>query len=462
MSLSDLEDAFVNVSFDDQPREQPAYASTAVGDGPKDEFDVWTDHTSAKRSDAEVVMYNALRKLYPGHTVLSTHDWSNSILTFPEAFVMPDPDQDSIIRPVFLPLPKNAPMPGVIGEDTAFASYIVAWREFEFRYVVCQYPLGFGIVSQQFIIHKGPEANIHLLIVEAGGWAHELHNEIWVYEQGYWRKDASLWVEVQKANWDDVILKKSFKDQIQNDVNGFYQQGKVYKELGIPWKRGILMHGPPGNGKTISMKAIMKSAPATPLYVRTFQNYRGPEAAMKDVFDKARQNSPCLLVLEDLDNLIDATTRSFFLNQLDGLGDNDGMLIIGTTNYLDRIDPSLSKRPSRFDRKLLFDDPDREERTLYVKYWQRKLKSNDKLEFPDSLVKEIAGMTSGFSFAFLKEAFVSTLVLIATGTERRSFGDAIKNTIQNLRKEINDDDDDDVALPAALSSSSFFRQFVKQ
>lgn len=69
------------------------------------------------------------------------------------------------------------------------------------------------------------------------------------------------------------------------------------------------------------MKAIMKTAPATPLYVRNFRHYRGPEAAMKArysslscivlcltqiqiVFEKARQNSPCLLVLEDLDSLV--------------------------------------------------------------------------------------------------------------------------------------------------------------
>lgn len=57
---------------------------------------------------------------------------------------------------------------------------------------------------------------------------------------------------------------------------------------------------------------------------------------------------------------------------------------------------------------------------------------------------------------------MSTLVLIATGTETRKFGDAVSNTIKNLRKEINDDDDgDDVGMPAMLSNSSFFRQFIK-
>jgi transitional endoplasmic reticulum ATPase len=70
------------------------------------------------------------------------------------------------------------------------------------------------------------------------------------------------------------------------------------------------------------------------------------------VFAKAREFSPCIVVLEDLDTLIDESNRSFFLNQLDGLKGNDGLLLLATTNHLDRIDPSLSQRPSRFDRKL--------------------------------------------------------------------------------------------------------------
>ena len=58
------------------------------------------------------------------------------------------------------------------------------------------------------------------------------------------------------------------------------------------------------------------------------------------------------MVLEDLDSLINDGNRSFFLNQLDGLENNDGLLVIGTTNHYDRLDPAITKRPSRFDRKL--------------------------------------------------------------------------------------------------------------
>jgi transitional endoplasmic reticulum ATPase len=78
----------------------------------------------------------------------------------------------------------------------------------------------------------------------------------------------------------------------------------------------------------------------------------GEEGSMAAVFSKARELSPCVMILEDLDSLINNQNRSFFLNQLDGLEGNDGLLIIGTTNHFDPLDPGLSTRPSRFDRKL--------------------------------------------------------------------------------------------------------------
>ncbi len=83
-----------------------------------------------------------------------------------------------------------------------------------------------------------------------------------------------------------------------------------------------------------------------------FEGWMGEEGSMAEVFSKARQLSPCVLILEDLDSLINDSNRSFFLNQLDGLEGNDGLLVIGTTNHFERLDPGLSSRPSRFDRKL--------------------------------------------------------------------------------------------------------------
>lgn len=136
-------------------------------------------------------------------------------------------------------------------------------------------------------------------------------------------------------------------------------------------KLALAKYGPTGNGKTISLKTVMKTCDArgyTPLYVKSFQSkkvslcitnthykfasgFAGDEYSMRTVFNKARQLAPCVLVLEDLDSLITDHNRSFFLNELDGLEGNEGLLVLGTTNHFDRLDPGLSTRPSRFDRK---------------------------------------------------------------------------------------------------------------
>lgn len=107
--------------------------------------------------------------------------------------------------------------------------------------------------------------------------------------------------------------------------------------------------------------------------------------------------------------------RSYFLNEVDGLQSNDGIFMIGSTNHLDLLDPGLSRRPSRFDRKYEFDNPNERERVLYCEYWRGKLKDNKDIEWLDGLSERIAVITENFSFAFMQEAFVASLLAIAAG-----------------------------------------------
>lgn len=74
--------------------------------------------------------------------------------------------------------------------------------------------------------------------------------------------------------------------------------------------------------------------PIPTLYVKTFSSpFGGPEYAVRQIFVKARAEAPCLLVFEDLDSLVREGIRSYFLNEVDGLERNDGILIIGSTNH---------------------------------------------------------------------------------------------------------------------------------
>ena len=144
----------------------------------------------------------------------------------------------------------------------------------------------------------------------------------------------------------------------------------------------------------------VKSAPGT-YYIRS-------------VFDFARYMSPCLLVLEDVETIVTSSTRSYFFNEVDGLENNNGILTVASTNFLDQLDPGLSKRPSRFDRKYLFPLPNLHERELYAGWWREKLKKNRvKVSFHKTLCAPMARITDGFSFAYMQEAYVSSLLEIA-------------------------------------------------
>jgi len=192
-----------------------------------------------------------------------------------------------------------------------------------------------------------------------------------------------------------------------------------------------------GNGKTISIKAMMHSLYSRldsipTLYVRSLRSYGGPEYSLSQIFSKARQMAPCFLVFEDLDSIVTDAVRSYFLNEVDGLRNNDGILMVGSTNHLERLDPGISKRPSRFDRKYLFPDPNLEQRVQYCEFWRKKLDDNEAIEFPARLSSAIAAITKGFSFAYIQEAFVAALLAIANGDADDDGDDDVENQMPKL------------------------------
>lgn len=88
--------------------------------------------------------------------------------------------------------------------------------------------------------------------------------------------------------------------------------------------------------------------------------------------------------------------------------------MVASTNHLDKLDAGLSSRPSRFDRKYLFPLPSEAERELYCQYWRKKLKARKvDVEFPKKICPAVAIITDEFSFAYIQEAFVATLLAIA-------------------------------------------------
>ena len=82
------------------------------------------------------------------------------------------------------------------------------------------------------------------------------------------------------------------------------------------------------------MHCLAERKPLVPtLYVRTFEGANGYQLSIQRIFDRARLTAPCMLVFEDLDSLVFDRVKSYFLNEVDGIEANDGILIVATTNY---------------------------------------------------------------------------------------------------------------------------------
>ncbi|KAL8308334.1 hypothetical protein RB593_006582 [Gaeumannomyces tritici] len=399
------------------------------------------DHSSAQRVSTDTVLARALKEQYPQLELVITPESNCALFAFalsghaaltpiddakgghhgggPKSAALPS----SLSWDVYLPPARRLDgARGGIAERLLFGKFLYRWRDAEFIIYLADGRDGsnsYPAVTNYYVLCSPAERPaVDDLLLAAGAWTNELHDEVWVFDGGYWRKSAELYDSIRKASWDNVILDPSMKKAIIDDHLSFYGSRDTYASLKVPWKRGVIYYGPPGNGKTISIKATMRMLydlkdPVPTLYVRILASFGGPEAALASIFGMARRYAPCYLVFEDLDTIVGDDARSYFLNEIDGLKANDGIFIVGSTNHLDRLDPGISKRPSRFDRKYFFPDPDREQRVAYCHFWQRKLADNKDVDFPDPLCGAIADITDKFSFAYMQEAFVASLLAIA-------------------------------------------------
>lgn len=256
---------------------------------------------------------------------------------------------------------------------------------------------------------------------------------ILVFHGSCWNRNRELYTATQQASFDGLVLARDLKQRIRDDFRRFLDSRRAYEEAGLSWRRGALFLGPPGNGKTHTLRALVKELEIPSLYVQSVKSqYSTEEANLKRVFERARQLRPCALVLEDVDALVNDSNRSFFLNQLDGFEKNVGLIVLATTNHPERLDPAILDRPSRFDRKYTFALPELEERTAYLELWKRKLGA--RAAWTGSTLQRVAERTQGFSFAYLQELVISTLT--TTVSAGGSFEDVLELECGALAEQI--------------------------
>ncbi|KAK8018428.1 ATPase [Apiospora marii] len=355
----------------------------------------WQRQPQGNRMDADYHLLKTLHEVYgETHHVTRTAPSKCDLLGYAKAGHAKAITQNDIGREVTrvyrLPASRLDDAPGKLEDVEFFGCWDYCWEGHHFTVFQATYQDQFHRNARLLYVlsplepaasqisEKDLPTQTDALLLASGQWTRELHDETWVFDNAQWTKSKSLWKSVQDASWDDVILDPRTKSKLQQDIQGFFDSRPTYQRLKIPWKRGVIFHGVPGNGKTLSIKALIrtvahKTPPVQALYVKSLDSCSGPKWSMQQIFQKARRMAPCLLIFEDLDSLVADKTRSYFLNEVDGLESNEGILMIGSTNHLGRLDPAVTKRPSRFDRKYHFKLPNEVERLAYCRYWHDKL-----------------------------------------------------------------------------------------
>ncbi|EPY33230.1 mitochondrial chaperone BCS1 [Strigomonas culicis] len=139
--------------------------------------------------------------------------------------------------------------------------------------------------------------------------------------------------------------------QLADDVRCFLRSGDYYRNLGVPYRRGYLLHGPPGCGKTSFVMALAGELNLS-ISLLSLANRSVNDEALMELLNSANQSS--IVLIEDIDRAFSsesAVSMSGLLNALDGVGAQEGNVVFMTTNHVERLDAALI-RPGRADVKL--------------------------------------------------------------------------------------------------------------
>jgi len=198
-----------------------------------------------------------------------------------------------------------------------------------------------------------------------------------------------------------IVLPDSRSEHVLNSIQHFWTREKMFRKHGFLWKRGMLLWGPPGSGKTSTLQQLSKlivDNGGFSVYVNGDPEFVAHGLA---IMRKIEPDRPIIVMIEDIDAIIERHGEAPLLALLDGELQIDNVVFIATTNYPEELDTRFVNRPSRFDEIIYIGMPNEKAREVYLLKKNPRLKSN-----PEELTKWVSS-TNGWSIAHMRELIVA-------------------------------------------------------
>ena len=256
-------------------------------------------------------------------------------------------------------------------------------------------------------------------------------------------------VSANLVTFDDVGGLHLEVEQIRELVQTPLKHPRVFDQLGIEPPRGVLLHGPPGVGKTYLARAVANEVGAHFVYINGPEILSsvqgGTEANLRSVFEEAMESAPSVVMIDEIDAIApqrrdsghsDARMGTQLLSLLDGLVSMEDVVVLATTNRIDAIDPAL-RRPGRFDREILIGPPDAEGRLAILEIHTRSVPlTREASAFLPELARKTHGYTGADLVDVVREAGLSALRRhVGAGFERV---DAVDDALPRVSVEESD------------------------
>ena len=195
---------------------------------------------------------------------------------------------------------------------------------------------------------------------KATSWA-EVGNNIYrsvgkttsVLSSGAWRaavgRDGPMFIKQNVVTDDLLLTPDSLENEIFGEIQTFWTKSENFKKLGFLHRRGIILHGPPGTGKTSLIHLIAQKTLANDGMVFYIGDPDDAKTCLKH-FRAIEPTRPIICIYEEIESLINCYGESSILSLLDGEDQINHCVNIATTNFLKKLDGRITNRPKRFDR----------------------------------------------------------------------------------------------------------------